>query len=239
MTTLDTLTALAARGRTIGQPAAGPAAPASSRGAGAAPWYRIRNADTDRATVYIYDFIDPWGVTAADFVAELAAITSPSIDLHINSGGGLVFDAVAIYAALRNHAARVDVSIDGLAASAASFVAMAGDSIVIEKPAKIMIHDASMIVWGNAADMTEAAALLDELSDTIAAIYADRAGGPVAQWRDAMRATTWYSAAAAVDAGLADRVAGDTGKQDDATPEDRRSQAIRARARVALGRAAA
>lgn len=240
MTTLDRLTALAARGRNIGRPSAGGPGPAAVAGTAAgSPWYRIRNAvDDDRAQVYLYDFIDPWGVNAADFVAELRAVSAPTIDLHINSGGGLVFDAVAIYSALRNHAARVETFVDGLAASAASFVAMAGDTITIEKPAKMMIHDASALVWGNAQDMADAAELLDELSDTIAAIYADRAGGTVGKWRDAMKATTWYSAAQAVAAGLADRVAGDTGTTE-AAPEDRRSQAIRARARVALGRAAA
>jgi ATP-dependent protease ClpP protease subunit len=234
MSTLDRLTALAARGRALGRPAAGPAA-AASTGAAAAPWYRISNAGGDRAAVYLYDFIDPWGINAADFVTELRGITAPAIDLHINSGGGLVFDAIAIYSALKNHPAAVDVSIDGLAASAASFVAMAGDTVTIEKPAKIMIHDAAVLVYGNAADMHAAAVLLDELSDTIAAIYADRAGGPADTWRAAMRAETWYGAAAAVDAGLADRVANDT----TAAPEDRRSQTIRARARVAaLGRVA-
>ncbi|MFW5899545.1 MAG: phage major capsid protein, partial [Jiangellaceae bacterium] len=131
-------------------------------------------------------------------------------DLHVNSPGGLVFDGVAIYSALRNHPATVDVSIDGLAASAASFVAMAGDSIAIEKPAKMMIHDAAGLVIGNAADMLEMATLLDELSDTIADIYAERAGGTAEQWRQRMRDETWFSAQQAVEAGLADQINNDT-----------------------------
>lgn len=199
-------------------------------------WYRIANADSDRAEVFIYDLIDEWGVNANDFVRELRAVTAKAIDLHINSPGGLVFDGVAIYSALRNHAATVDVYVDGLAASAASFVAMAGDTVTIEKPAKMMIHDAAGLVIGNASDMREMAELLDELSDTIAGIYADRAGGTVNTWRDAMRRETWYSAADAVKAGLADKVANDSKA---AEPEDRRSQQIRARARVALRRVAA
>jgi ATP-dependent protease ClpP protease subunit len=109
---------------------------------------------------------------------------------------------------------------------------MAGDTIAMQKPAKMMIHDASGIVLGNAADMQAMADLLDELSDTIAGIYADRAGGTAATWRDAMKAETWYSAAAAVEAGLADRVANDT--TEEATPDDRQSQLIRARARLLL-----
>jgi ATP-dependent protease ClpP protease subunit len=79
--------------------------------------------------------------------------------------------------------------------------------------------------------MQEMADLLNELSDTIAGIYADRAGGSVATWRAAMKAETWYSAAAAVEAGLADRVANDTTQS---APEDRHSQLIRARARLLL-----
>lgn len=195
-------------------------------------WYRIRNADGDRAEVLIYGYIgDAWdGVTAASFRRELSDITAKRIDLHVNSEGGLVFDGIAIHAALRNHPAKVDVTVDGLAASAASFVAMAGDTIAVEKPARMMIHDAAGLVIGNAADMREFADLLDELSDTIAGIYADRAGGSVAHWRGAMRAETWYSAADAVKAGLADKVANDT----PAAPEDRRTQLIRARARVTL-----
>jgi ATP-dependent protease ClpP protease subunit len=108
---------------------------------------------------------------------------------------------------------------------------MAGDTIAVEKPAKVMIHDARGGVLGDAADMRQMADLLDELSDTIAQIYADRAGGTVAKWRAAMGAETWYSAHAAVDAGLADRVANDSTTS---TPDNRRSQQIRARAHVTL-----
>lgn len=224
--TLDKLTALAERGRAMLR------RPENRTG----DWYRVSAAaGTDRAEVFIYGPIDDWdGVSASQFVKDLKGITAKAIDLHINSPGGLVFDAVAIYSALRNHPATVDVTVDGIAASAASFVAQAGDTIAIEKPAKMMIHDAAGLVIGNAADMREFADLLDELSDTIAGIYADRAGGGVAKWRQAMQAETWYGAAEAVKAGLADRVANDT----KAAPEDRRSQQIRARARVALRRVA-
>ncbi|HZO69211.1 MAG TPA: head maturation protease, ClpP-related [Kribbellaceae bacterium] len=217
---LDKLTALADRGRAMVR-----------RPTASGEWYKISNADGERAELFIYDYIDDFGVTAASFVKDLRAITAKAIDLHINSGGGLVFDGVAIYSALKNHPATVDVTVDGVAASAASFVAMAGDSIAIEKPAKMMIHDAGGLVLGVAADMRQMADLLDELSDTIAGIYADRAGGPVSVWRERMQAETWFSAEQAVAAGLADRVANDTQAT---APEDRRSQMIRARAHVTL-----
>jgi ATP-dependent protease ClpP protease subunit len=219
MTRLETLVALAGR------------RPVSSNVTvnTATQWYRISNADAPAAQVHVYDAIGGFGLGAAQFVQDLAGITSKSIDLHINSPGGDVFDAIAMHAALVNHPATVNTYVDGVAASAASFLAMAGDTIGIEKPAKMMIHDASGLTLGNEADHRQMADLLGQISDTIAGMYADRAGGTVADWRDAMRAETWYSAPQAVAAGLADRVLNDT-----ATPEDRRSQLIRARARVTL-----
>jgi ATP-dependent protease ClpP protease subunit len=202
---------------------------------GAQDWsFKVVNeAKADRAKVYIYDVVGGWELNAGDFVQQLHALDVSGIDLHINSPGGYVFDGVSIYSALKNHKAPVTTYVDGLAASAASFIAMAGDEIVIEKPARMMIHDAMGVGIGNAADMREYADLLDETSETIAGIYADRAGGKPADWRAAMLANgtfgTWYSAHAAVDAGLADRVANDS-----PAPEDRASQLIRARARVLL-----
>ncbi len=138
-------------------------------------WYRIKNADsTDRAEVFIYGAIgsdwDDGDVTASSFSRELRNITAPTIDLHINSPGGLVWDGVAIYSALLNHPATVNTFVDGVAASAASFVAQAGETVTIEKPASMMIHDAQGIVIGNAADMAEFSDLLNQLSDQIAAI---------------------------------------------------------------------
>jgi ATP-dependent protease ClpP protease subunit len=222
----DLLT-LAARARALLKPA--PRA--------AADWYRVSNATGDRAELYIYGVIgsdwDPDDVTAAGFARALAEITAPTVDLHINSPGGSVWDGVAIYSALLNHPSTVEVYVDGVAASAASFVAMAGDSVTVEKPATMMIHDAWGLVIGNAGDLREMADLLDQLSDQIAGIYADHAGGTVAAWRDRMRAETWYTAQTAVAAGLADRVGNDT---EPSAPDNRRSQTIRARARVTLGR---
>lgn len=213
-----------------------------ARPTAAAPdWWRITGADTDRAEVFIYGAISDWygDVNAADFVKALADVTAPAIDLRVNSPGGLVFDAVAIYTALQQHSARVDVRIEGLAASAASFIAQAGDTIAIAKPARMMIHDAQGFTMGGPAEHREMLAVLDDLSNMIAEIYADRAGGTVADWREPMTATTWYTSAAAVEAGLADTIAGDTEAGDeseaDGGPADRASQLLRARARVTLG----
>lgn len=212
--------------------------------ASARPWWRVSNADGDRAKVYIYDYIDPWGVNAADFAATLDAITAPNIDLHVNSGGGDVWDGYAIYAALQAHPAQVTAHIDGIAASAASFISMAAQEILIGKPARMMIHDASGLVWGNAADMRMMADLLDDISADVAQIYADRAGGKAVDWRTAMQANggfgTWYSSAEAVESGLADRIDDGTTPATDpeeespetAGVEDARSQLVRAGARL-------
>jgi ATP-dependent protease ClpP protease subunit len=177
-------------------------------------WYRISNQASGTAEVYLFDMIGEWGVTAQDFVGELKAITAPAIDLHLNCEGGEVFDGLAIYESLRQHPASVTAYVDGLAASAASFIVQAADRRVMARNARLMIHDAHGLVIGNAADMREMATLLDDLSDNIADIYAERAGGTVAKWRKAMSGPngasdgTWYSAQDAVDAGLADEVAG-------------------------------
>lgn len=199
-------------------------------------WYRISNAASDMAEIFIYGVIGsdwmPGDVTADQFVKDLKNISASTINLHINSPGGMVWDGLAIYAALKNHEATVDVMIDGVAASTASWVALAGDSVSIEKPAKMFIHDAHGLVIGNAQDMREAADMYDELSDTIAEIYADSAGGEIKNWREAMKKETWYSSDQAVTVGLADRVIGE--KKEEAA--ENRSQLIRARSRVTLGR---
>jgi ATP-dependent protease ClpP protease subunit len=195
-------------------------------------WYRVQMAaEQERATILVYGDIGGWyGVDADQLVREVHALDVKGIDLHINSQGGSMFDGFAIYAAFRNHPAQVTAWIDGVAASAASVIAMAGDEIVIEKMGRIMIHDAGMYASGNAADLREAAQLLDDFSASVAECYADRSGGTPAAFRQAMLAETWYGAAQAVQVGLADRVNGTT-----APPENLVSRLIRARARVALG----
>lgn len=170
-------------------------------------WYRIRAADdASVATIDLYDEIGFWGTTAADFVRELRDLDVAEIQLHINSPGGEVFDAIAILNALRAHPARVIVTVDGLAASAASFIAMAGDQIIMARNSEMMIHDPRGLCIGNATDMQDMAARLDQVANNMASIYVDRAGGTVEAWREAMRAETWYLAEEAVTAGLADRV---------------------------------
>ena len=170
-------------------------------------WFRITDhMDGQPARVDIFDEIGFWGVTAGDFNAQLNAIAADRIEVHVNSPGGDVFDGIAILNLLRAHPAPVDVVVDGLAASAASFIAMAGDTVTMMPNSQLMIHDASGLCIGNQQDMADMAKLLDLMSDNIASIYAARTGVSADQWRNAMRAETWYSADEAVEAGLADNV---------------------------------
>lgn len=177
------------------------------------PWFAIEqksltNQSTEDTTdVYIYQEIDWfWGISADDFIQELNEVTTPNINLRLNSPGGEVFDAIAIYNALVSHPANVTVYVDSLAASAASLIAMCGDKIVMMVGSQMMIHDAMGISIGNAAELRDYADWMDKQSDNIASIYASRAGGEASEWRDRMIAETWLFADEAVEIGLADEV---------------------------------
>lgn len=168
-------------------------------------WYRIAASATD-AEVWIYDEIGDWGVTAMDFVAELRTIHAPTLTVHINSPGGSIFDGFAIYNALLSHPARVTTRVEGIAASAASFIAQAGDEIVAAEASSMMVHGGSGVCVGKAADMREMADLLDKLDGQMAAIYAQRTERPTAEWLEQMPSDTWYTSSEALAAGLVDRI---------------------------------
>lgn len=171
-----------------------------------ADWFRIENLSAEEASIYIYDEIGFWGTTAASFVEQLNAITAPKLNIHINSPGGEVFDGLAIHTALMSSKAHVTVWIDGNAASAASFIAMAADRIVIARNATMMIHEASGMTWGNKRDHRKQMDLLDKLDNNIADIYSLQAGGTVEQWLTRMEAETWYTGQEALAAGLVDEI---------------------------------
>lgn len=170
-------------------------------------WYSIRNAaDEGTAVIRIFDEIGYWGVTEEQFARDLAAITADEIEVQISSPGGDVFAGIAIYNQLRAHPARVTTRVDGLAASAASFIVQAGDHRQIMSAAQMMIHEAWGLCIGPASDMREYADVLDRQSDVIAGIYASRSGGDVAEFRDLMRSDHYMSDQEALDAGLVDEI---------------------------------
>lgn len=173
------------------------------------------NAAADEAPeptkLYIYSDIGGWfGVWPEDIVAELSDIEG-DVELHLHSPGGDAFDGVAIYNALLQHPGKVHGSVDGLAASAASVIAMACDDLTMRRGSQLMIHDAWGYAVGPAEDMESMRVFLDKISESIAEIYADRAGGTAKQWRAAMKAESWYRDREAVEAGLADKI--ETGSQ--------------------------
>jgi ATP-dependent protease ClpP protease subunit len=194
-------------------------------------WYRIENkADGGGgpATIHLYDEIGAWGISADMFMSDLAELGSRDLLLRVNSPGGEVFDGVAIYNSLQRHGGRITAHVDGLAASAASFIAMAADELVMEPGSQMMIHDAQGMCWGNEADARALADMLGRTSGTIALIYAERAGGTAEEWRALMRAETWYDGAGAVAAKLADRVgeSRQRDREDKAPPSNRAGDVV-------------
>lgn len=158
--------------------------------------------------VLIYDTIGGfWSeMDAKSFAENIAGLDVDELTVRVNSPGGDAFDGVAIMNALKRHPARVTAYVDGLAASAASVIVMGADDVVMCEGSQIMIHDAMVWAGGNAGELEKAATMVDKLSDDMAGIYSRKAGTPKDEWRESMRAETWFSAAEAVSVGLADRI---------------------------------
>lgn len=172
---------------------------------GAKAWGLINASAAPKvAEVHIYDEIGIWGVSAQAFASEIKELDAETLQVYVNSPGGDAYDGIAIMNALRRHSARVEITVDGLAASAASIICMAGDRVVMNRGAEIMVHETWSMAMGSSAELRKAADQLDKLSTSYADAYAARAGGTRDEWREAMRAETWYSAEEAVEAKLAD-----------------------------------
>lgn len=149
------------------------------------------------------------GISAADVAAALREVERAGpIDVRLNSPGGDVFQGVAIHTMLARHPGTVTVHVDGLAASAASFIMLAGDRIVMARNAMVMIHDGMTGSYGNGATLRRAADLLDKVSASIADMYAERAGEDPEHWRNLMTVNaedgTWFTGEEAHAAGLVD-----------------------------------
>ncbi len=171
--------------------------------------YEIKAAAKDVGEVWLYDVIgDSWnGTTGKRFASDLKALGDvKTLNIFINSPGGSVFDGVAIYNVLRRHKARKVVQIDGLAASIASVIAMAGDEINIALNGMMMIHDPWAFAMGTAEDFRKAADMLDKTRVAILDTYVDRAAATEEELSEWMTAETWFTAEEAVAAGLADTI---------------------------------
>jgi len=170
------------------------------------PQVRAAAAD-DAATISIYESIgEAWdgsGVTVKRIGAALRAIGQRDVTVNINSPGGNFFEGVAIYNALREHKAKVTIKVMGLAASAASVIAMAGDDILMGDGSFLMIHNAWAVAIGNRHDLAEAAARLEPFDEAMAGVYAARSGMSKAATAALMDKETWINADQAVKDGFA------------------------------------
>ncbi|WP_159990822.1 head maturation protease, ClpP-related [Pelistega ratti] len=174
----------------------------------------VAKADTDN-TISIYEGIgeswDGTGVTANRIAAALRAIGPRDVVVNINSPGGNYFEGVTIYNLLKNHPYKVTVNVLGLAASAASIIAMAGDEILMGDAANLMIHNAMGVVYGNKEDMQSVIDLLHRLDSDMADVYVARTGLNKSFIQSLMSAETWLNGESAIEQGFA------TGELHDAT----------------------
>jgi len=180
-------------------------------------WYEIKAAakDETHAEIYIYgDIGESWygeTVTAADFVRDVSGLENvETMTVRVNSYGGSVTDGIAIYNAIRRHKATVTVAIDGIAASIASLIAMAGDQVEMAENAMIMIHAPWGGVLGNSAEMRDYADTLDKMAGAMASSYMAKSGmeydavmGMLTDGKD-----HWYGAQEALELGLIDNITG-------------------------------
>ncbi|MEH6641404.1 head maturation protease, ClpP-related [Vreelandella glaciei] len=176
--------------------------------------------DSSDNTISIYDPIgfDFWGdgVTAKRIAGALRAIGDNDVVVNINSPGGDVFEGLAIYNLLREHKGKVTVKVMGLAASAASFIAMAADEIQIGRAAFFMVHNAWVMAMGNRNDLREIADWLEPFDQTIADIYATRTGLSTEEVTSALDEETWIGGREAVDKGWADSLLSSDSVQENA-----------------------
>lgn len=176
--------------------------------------FQMASDGADTAELLIFAEIgESWdgeSVSAQQFSNDLAALPKSvkRLDIHINSPGGSVFDGSAIYSRLADHQSTKNVYVDGLAASAASLIAMVGHKIFIRSNANIMIHNPSGLVYGQAQDMRKTAAVLETITESMINIYEKRTGKTRDDIRAMLNEETWFTADQAVEHGFADEVRG-------------------------------
>lgn len=169
--------------------------------------FEVLNKTADSADLFIYDEIGYWGITASMMATVLQSLDNvKTINLHINSPGGSVFDGVAIYNMLVAHSADIHVHIDGLAASIASLIAMAGDEIHIADNAMVMIHNPWAIIAGSANELRKQASVMDQIQQTLVNTYAARTGQKAEDIQKWMDDETWMASADAKAKGFATHI---------------------------------
>lgn len=193
-------------------------------------WNWVKNEETGASELYLDGAIASetwWGdeVTPAMFQAELKSHPG-DVTVWVNSPGGDVFAAAQIYTMLRNHGGRITVKIHGLAASAASVVAMAGDETLISPVGMLMIHNPSTCASGNKADMEQAIAILDEVKESIINAYAAKTGLSHKKLEQMMDDETWMDAKKAQKLGFVDGILFDDGEKEPDNTEPEPTNAV-------------
>lgn len=169
-------------------------------------WYNLKAAADKTPVLSIFDDIGAYGVSAKSFLNDLRTVTTDEVDVEINSPGGDVFAGLAIYNGLRASGKKINVKVLGLAASAASLVAMAGDTIEMPENAFMMIHNPWGFAMGGADEMRNTADVLDKIGAGLVSTYAKRTGKTDQEITALLDAETWMTAQEAVDAGFATSV---------------------------------
>lgn len=171
-------------------------------------WYNFAyNKEEDKNELSIYDEIGAWGITASNFLIDLRSMDNEKrLSVRINSPGGDVFDGIAIYNLLKEYEGGVDVIIDGIAASIASVIAMAGETVKIHESAMFMIHKPWTIAAGDANDMRKSAEILDKIQEQILTTYKTRAKISDEELNTLVNSETWMGGKEAVEKGFADEL---------------------------------
>lgn len=157
--------------------------------------------------VYINDVIDSsWGASASALITALAGLGDKVAHVHINSPGGDVFEARAMAAALAAYPGQVVCHIDGICASAATYLALAGSEVRMTDGGLFMVHNSWTLAYGNKNELRDTANLLDKIDGTISADYMRKTGASAEQVATWMDSTTWFTAQEALDAGFIDAI---------------------------------
>jgi ATP-dependent protease ClpP protease subunit/regulator of replication initiation timing len=170
-------------------------------------WFEFKNeATSDTADIWIYSEVGSYDTNASKFISELQDVKDKNLNVHINSLGGDVFDGLAIYNALKNHTKNVTIKIEGIAASIASVIAMAGDNVEMAENSLYMIHNPFVMAGGDATELRKTASILDKIRDEIANIYSTKSSLDLETLVGLMEAETWFNANEANDLGFANGI---------------------------------
>ena len=169
-------------------------------------WYDIKNSSADTADIFIYSEVGGYDVNAQSFIEELKELKDKALNIHVNSLGGSVFDGMAIYNALKNHKHKVTTKVEGIAASIASVIVMAGDTIEMAENSLFMIHNPFTMAGGDASELRKTADVLDKIRDEIASIYASKSAQDIETLVGLMNVETWFNASETIDSGFANEI---------------------------------